>query len=223
MWRKWDESGGGGHRTNRSAESGAFCSFSAARLDYRCGGSDRGRAVAIEPEPGLVHMQSAGIFPRALDSKEFVVAAGGGSRSVWGEESHCAGLGGWDDSRGGVLCGDASAGGDPGRTEPRDLARGVCAVAWSGEEVRMKLALCLEYPISQFGGTEVLVSELIRGLKNRHEIVLVSPDKPSAPDISSLGKLSGHVMWQPGSVSQKQSRELAANLEQQRVSLAQFH
>src|SRR5204863_3104005 len=134
-----------------------------------------------------------------------------------------AGLGGWDDGRGGVLCGDASAGGDPGRTEPRDLARGVCAVAWSGEEVRMKLALCLEYPISQFGGTEVLVSELIRGLKNRHEIVLVSPDKPSAPDLSSLGKLSGHVMWQPGSVSQKQSRELAANLAQQRVSLAHFH
>jgi len=47
----------------------------------------------------------------------------------------------------------------------------------------MKIALCLEYPIDQRGGTEVLVSELVKGLGVRHEILLVSPD-----DAASLAK-----------------------------------
>ena len=40
----------------------------------------------------------------------------------------------------------------------------------------MRIALCLEYPIDQLGGTEVLVSELILGLGAQHQVILVSPD-----------------------------------------------
>jgi glycosyltransferase involved in cell wall biosynthesis len=87
----------------------------------------------------------------------------------------------------------------------------------------MRIALCLEYPIGQFGGTEVLVSELIRGLKNHHEIVLVSPDKLSTLDLPSLGRLSAHFEWKPQPISEVQSRELAADLAKEKIALAHFH
>ena len=44
----------------------------------------------------------------------------------------------------------------------------------------MRIALCIEYPIDQSGGTEVLVTELIKGLASHHELVLVSPDTPDS-------------------------------------------
>lgn len=47
----------------------------------------------------------------------------------------------------------------------------------------MKIALCLEYPLAQHGGTKVLVAELIRGLSACHKILLVSPD-----DTTSLAR-----------------------------------
>ena len=53
----------------------------------------------------------------------------------------------------------------------------------------MRLALCLEYPIDQHGGTEVLVSELIKGLSKRHHIILVSPDSQQTRGESEAGSL----------------------------------
>src|SRR5204863_80491 len=62
----------------------------------------------------------------------------------------------------------------------------------------MKLALCLEYPIGQFGGTEILVQELIRGLAPHHELLLVSDDTTAAIEQSPWKKfLAGHLRWYP--------------------------
>ncbi len=40
----------------------------------------------------------------------------------------------------------------------------------------MRIALCHEYWIGHKGGTEVLVSELAKGLSQKHEIIMVSAD-----------------------------------------------
>src|SRR5579863_6837586 len=88
----------------------------------------------------------------------------------------------------------------------------------------MRIALCLEYPIEQFGGTEVLVRELIQGLAESHEIVLVSPDEEFGLKNSSLaGKIHRHFNWKPGELSPSNSRKLAAKLAAESVELAHFH
>ncbi len=88
----------------------------------------------------------------------------------------------------------------------------------------MRIALCLEYPIEQFGGTEVLVRELIQGLAESHEIVLVSPDEESGFKNSVLaGKIHRHCTWRPGELSALNSRNLAAKLAAEAVELAHFH
>lgn len=88
----------------------------------------------------------------------------------------------------------------------------------------MKLALCLEYPIDQFGGTEVLVGELIKGLAAQHQIVLVSNESNESAKKSSVGHLiSEHVSWNPALISVERSRELAEALVQSKVELVHFH
>jgi glycosyltransferase involved in cell wall biosynthesis len=88
----------------------------------------------------------------------------------------------------------------------------------------MKIAICLEYPIDQFGGTEVLVRELIQGLTPRHEIVLVSPDEPASIEKSSVGsRLAGHITWKPEEISVRNSQRLAQALQAEHVQLAHFH
>ena len=78
----------------------------------------------------------------------------------------------------------------------------------------MKIALCIEYPIDQTGGTEVLVSELIKGLGRQHQILLVSPD-----DAESLAKspvadfVTEHICWQPAEISVSRSIHLAEQLK----------
>ena len=71
---------------------------------------------------------------------------------------------------------------------------------------REKIALCLEYPIEQFGGTEVLVRQLIHGLAGRYRIVLVSPDNEAAIKSSIVAeKVEAHIRqamadgWDPDS------------------------
>ena len=87
-----------------------------------------------------------------------------------------------------------------------------------------KIALCLECPIDQFGGTETLVRELVRGLADRYRITLVSHDDESAIKKSSVaGKLDGHMAWRPGDISAAKSRELARALFEGGVKLAHFH
>ena len=88
----------------------------------------------------------------------------------------------------------------------------------------MKLALCLEYPIDQHGGTEVLVSELIRGLGNKHQILLVSPADDDAFANSGAARLvTEHISWQPHLISTRQSRSLAERMARARPDLAHFH
>jgi glycosyltransferase involved in cell wall biosynthesis len=88
----------------------------------------------------------------------------------------------------------------------------------------VKIALCLEYPINQFGGTEILVKELIKGLADKHQIVLVSRDSAKNAGQSSIGKwLSGHIHWNPASICVAQSRQLAETFAAEKINLAHFH
>lgn len=88
----------------------------------------------------------------------------------------------------------------------------------------MKLALCLEYPIGQFGGTEVLVGELIKGLAARNQIVLVSNESSESARKSSVGHLiSEHIPWDPTRISAEKSRQLAQSLVRSKVDLVHFH
>jgi glycosyltransferase involved in cell wall biosynthesis len=87
----------------------------------------------------------------------------------------------------------------------------------------MRIAQCLEYPIQQHGGTEVLVRELIAGL-GQHEIVLVSDDDAESWRASAVGGLiREHIRWQPQGATQQNSRALAATLRDKGVALAHFH
>lgn len=88
----------------------------------------------------------------------------------------------------------------------------------------MKLALCLEYPIEQPGGTEVLVRELIHGLAAQHGIVLVSGDSAETLRASSVaGKIVAHQSWDMARPDAAQARALAAWLHAQKIDLAHFH
>ena len=88
----------------------------------------------------------------------------------------------------------------------------------------MKIALCLEYPLAQHGGVEVLVSELVRGLAARHQVLLVSPD-----DVVSLARspvaplLAGHIAWHTDPATPARGRELAAKLQAAKPDLVHFH
>jgi glycosyltransferase involved in cell wall biosynthesis len=88
----------------------------------------------------------------------------------------------------------------------------------------MRIALCLEYPIHQSGGTEVLVRELIYGLAPQYEIVLVSGDSSTIlHDPLLSGKIAAHICWDPTAVNFQQSRRLALALKAAGVEFAHFH
>jgi glycosyltransferase involved in cell wall biosynthesis len=87
-----------------------------------------------------------------------------------------------------------------------------------------RIALALEYPLMQQGGTEVLVRELLRGLSQHFQIVLISgdPDKQSLP--ANLGRLvHTHLHWIQGPPDSRPARDLAKNLKDQQIELAHFH
>ena len=88
----------------------------------------------------------------------------------------------------------------------------------------MRIALCLEYPINQLGGVEVLVSELIRGLGPRHQIILVSPDDAASLAHSRTAPfVNEHIPFSPWPNSIGRARALAAKIAQARPDLAHFH
>jgi glycosyltransferase involved in cell wall biosynthesis len=88
----------------------------------------------------------------------------------------------------------------------------------------MKLALCLECPIHQSGGTEVLVRELVYGLGAQHEIVLVSADSAAILHDPLVGdKIVAHLPWDPETMSFEKSRQLARDLKDTGINLAHFH
>ncbi|HSY74138.1 MAG TPA: glycosyltransferase family 4 protein [Dongiaceae bacterium] len=88
----------------------------------------------------------------------------------------------------------------------------------------MKIALCLEYPLAQHGGVEVLVSELVRGLGARHQILLVSPD-----DAASLAKspaapfVKEHISFSPVWNSISHARGLAEKIKLAKPDIVHFH
>jgi glycosyltransferase involved in cell wall biosynthesis len=88
----------------------------------------------------------------------------------------------------------------------------------------MRIALCLEYPIDQHGGTEVLVSELIRGLSKKHQVILVSPDTGETLARSPLrAMISEHVSFTPDWTSAANARQLAEKIAHVKPDLAHFH
>lgn len=88
----------------------------------------------------------------------------------------------------------------------------------------MKVALCLEFPIEQHGGTEVLVRELIRGLASKHTVVLVSNDDDASLQPSSVREfVSEHIPWPGAPATRMESLELARQLAQKNLDVAHFH
>jgi glycosyltransferase involved in cell wall biosynthesis len=88
----------------------------------------------------------------------------------------------------------------------------------------MKIALCLEFPIDQLGGTEVLVAELIKGFAAQHQVVLVSPDDAAALARSKIAPfVSGHVSFLPVWESASHARDLAKKIAQAGPDLVHFH
>jgi glycosyltransferase involved in cell wall biosynthesis len=86
------------------------------------------------------------------------------------------------------------------------------------------IALCLEYPLALRGGVSVLVETLLRGLKGRYDLVLVSPDTPESLRGSiAADTIKRHIRWEPGAVSRETSERLAEELSKAGVVLAHFH
>ena len=84
------------------------------------------------------------------------------------------------------------------------------------------LALCLEYPLLDFGGTEVLVAELVRGLAAAFELTLVSADRTLAGTWPAEF-VTHHLPWFPEEEGPHAGRKLAEKLANLRVRLAHFH
>ena len=88
----------------------------------------------------------------------------------------------------------------------------------------MRVAQCLECPIQQHGGTEVLVRELVAGLAARHEIVLVSGDTAESWRGSVVAPfVREHLPWRVEGADAAQARDLAETLAARGVELAHFH
>jgi glycosyltransferase involved in cell wall biosynthesis len=89
---------------------------------------------------------------------------------------------------------------------------------------RIKIALCLEYPLALRGGVSVLVETLLTGFHSQYDLVLVSPDRSEDLKNHPAGALlSGHVPWNPREVSPTTSQALAQELGRRGIRLAHFH
>src|SRR5258708_17437777 len=87
-----------------------------------------------------------------------------------------------------------------------------------------KLALAVEYPLMQQGGTEVLVQELIRRLAPHYQIVLISGDRAvSELPVEFSRLILSHLAWQPQTATRDSARSLAQAIKQQVVEIAHFH
>jgi len=88
----------------------------------------------------------------------------------------------------------------------------------------MRIVLCLEYPIGQHGGTEVLVSELIRGFSRQHQIILVSTDNAETLARSQVGSLvTEHIPFISDWKSVSAARALADKIAHAKPDLVHFH
>lgn len=89
---------------------------------------------------------------------------------------------------------------------------------------RPRIAVALEYPLMQQGGTEVLVQALIRTLAGRFEIVLVSGDEHVHDLPPELAKcVDAHLHWRSAEPTVAEARRLARALHEERIEFAHFH
>ena len=89
---------------------------------------------------------------------------------------------------------------------------------------RTRVALCIECPLLQHGGVEVLVRALLPGLARSMDVFLVSQDPPGGPPASSAtSELAGHFPWDPADHSREQIDRLIAWGRENRIDLFHFH
>src|SRR6266568_8500089 len=87
-----------------------------------------------------------------------------------------------------------------------------------------RIAIALEYPLAQQGGTEVLVKCLVRGLSKYFEIILISGEKTQSQlPIEVLDWVALHLPWDLTTPDASSARQLAGALRRQKVLLAHFH
>jgi len=89
---------------------------------------------------------------------------------------------------------------------------------------KKRIAVALEYPLAQLGGTEALVRALLLDLSQNFEIVLVSGDKSRAdlpPEF--LEVVGAHFHWTSEPKTADAARQLAGQLCRQNIQLAHFH
>ena len=92
------------------------------------------------------------------------------------------------------------------------------------DQARPRVALCIECPLLQHGGVEVLVRALLPGLARSMEVFLVSHDPPGGPPVSpATSDLAGHFPWDPADHSRAQIDRLIAWGREQRIDLFHFH
>src|SRR5258707_15811233 len=86
---------------------------------------------------------------------------------------------------------------------------------------RRRIAIALEYPLMQQGGTEVLVRELLRGLSRHFELLLVSGDRDNRElPKEFLEIICGQIFWDREQGSIHTARDLAEQLYRRSVDLA---
>ena len=87
-----------------------------------------------------------------------------------------------------------------------------------------RIVLAMEYPLMQQGGTEVLVRELLRGLSEDFEIVLISRDVARSNLPNEFARLiAAHLSWNPDQATPQTARSLADSIQRQQVLLGHFH
>jgi len=90
--------------------------------------------------------------------------------------------------------------------------------------IRPRIALALEYPLMQQGGTEVLVRELLRGLSQCFELLLVSGDRNGSElPKEFLELICGQIFWDCEHATIQTAKDLAKDLNRRSVQLAHFH
>lgn len=88
----------------------------------------------------------------------------------------------------------------------------------------MRIALCLECPLQQHGGVEVLVRELIRGLHEDFDLYLVSDDPEEVTRSSAFGPmLKGCLRYDPLAEKRQEAARIVQWGLKQGIELFHFH